>query len=101
MAVLDDYRGATLDAWKKDHNLKSVKQVGQNSTSLKGVPALRTELTYKRDGESRRYEIVFALWNNTQYALEYEASKHSAKRYEKAFASVVDSFEFHCSAGGE
>ncbi len=98
MAVLDDYRGATLKEWQKDRSLSNLKQAFEKPAELHGVPALHTELTYTRDGIPRRYESVFALWNGTQYAIEYDASGSSARDYEKVLHNVIDTFEFDCQA---
>lgn len=98
MATLDDYRGATLREWKTDAHLTDVKQTAEEPTTLQQVPALHTVITYKRDGERWRYEAVFALWNQTQYSIEYQAPKSLAKRYAKTFADAVRTFEFQCAA---
>lgn len=98
MATLDDYHGATLKEWKTDAHLTDVKQKVEEPTTLQQVPAFHTVLTYKRDRERRRYEAVFALWNQTQYSIEYDAPAGLSKRYEKTFQNVVHTFEFQCAA---
>jgi hypothetical protein len=75
-----------------------VKVTQEESVTLNGTPAIHIELAYKRSGAARRYEIVFVLSNNEQYAVEYDATKHSAKKYENDFHEAVSSFEFQCSA---
>lgn len=98
MATLDDYRGATLKEWKSDPHLTDVKQRVEEPTTLQELPALHTVLTYQRDGEQWRYEAVFALWNQTQYSLGYNAPSSLAKRYGKKFQDVLRTFEFKCAA---
>jgi len=100
MASLDDYREAIPATWRKDPTVRDVKMADEESTTLNGVPALHIELAYKRGRAAWRYEIVFALSNDKQYAVEFDASKHSAKRYENDFQQAVSSFEFQCSANG-
>lgn len=99
MAALDDYRDAIPNTWRSDHTVSDVKVTQEEPATLAGVPALQIELAYKRSREAWRYEIVFALSNNEQYAVEYDATKRSAKHYEAAFHEAVSSFEFHCAAG--
>jgi hypothetical protein len=101
MATLDDYRGATLKEWKADSHLTDVKQKVEEPSTLQQLPALHTVLTYKRDGERRRYEAAFALWNQTQYSIEYDAPAGLAKRYEKAFQNVLRTFQFQCAGNGQ
>jgi hypothetical protein len=96
MATLDDYREAIPNTWRSDSGVSDVKVVHEEPSTLNGVPAIHIELAYKRSGEAGRYEIVFALSNNEQYAVEYDATKHSAKRYENDFREAVSSFEFQC-----
>jgi hypothetical protein len=98
MATLDDYREAIPNTWRKDGGVSNVQVTQEESATLNGVPAIRVELTYKRSGWARRYEIFFALSNNEQYAVEYDATKHSAKKYENDFREAVSSFEFQCPA---
>ena len=98
MATLDDYRDAIPNTWRNDHSVSDVKVTQEEPVTLSGVPAIRIELAYKRSREAWRYEIVFALSNNEQFAAEYDATKRSAKHYEDAFREAVSSFEFHCSA---
>ncbi len=98
MATLDDYRGATLKEWKADPGLTDVKQKVEEPATLQQVPALHTVVTYKRDGDRRRYEAVFALWNETQYSIAYDAPSGIAKRYQKSFQNVIRTFEFQCGA---
>lgn len=97
MAVLDDYRAAIPNTWRNDSGVSNVKVVHEESATLNGAPAIHIELAYKRSGVAGRYEIVFALVNNEQYAVEYDAAKRSAKRYENDFREAVSSFEFRCS----
>lgn len=97
MATLDDYHGATLKEWKTDPHLSKIKQKVEEPTTLQQNPALHTVLIYKRDGERRRYEAVFALWHDTQYSIEYDAPTDLAKRYEKKYQDVVRTFEFQCA----
>lgn len=101
MAVLDDYREAIPNTWRSDHEVSAVKVIHEDSATLDGAPALRIELAYRRAGDARRYEIVFALSNNEQFAVEYDAAKRTAKRYESYFEKAVSSFAFQCSASGQ
>jgi hypothetical protein len=98
MATLDHFREAIPNTWKSDSTVSDVKVVREESATLNGAPALDIELAYKRTGMARRYEIVFALSNNEEWAVEYDATKRSGKRYEKDFREAVSSFEFHCAA---
>lgn len=98
MASLDDYREAIPNTWRNDRTVSDVKVTKEEPATLNGVPALHIELAYKRSRTAWRYEIVFALSNDEQYAVEYDASKRSAKHYQKDFDEAVSSFEFHCSA---
>lgn len=99
-ATLDDYREAIPETWRNDHTVSNVKVTQSGSMTLDGTPALHIELAYKRSREAWRYEIVFALINGEQYAVEYDATKHLAKHFENDFDEAVSSFQFHCSAGG-
>ena len=101
MAALDDFRAAIPNTWRSDHDVSDVKVMQEEAATLDGAAALRIELTYKRARAARRYEIVFALANNEQYAVEYDAAKRSAKRYEDEFREAVNSFQFHCLASGQ
>jgi hypothetical protein len=98
MATLDDYREAIPNTWRSDRTVRDVKVTKQESATLNGAPALLLELAYKRSRTAWRYEIVFALAGNEQYAVEYDAAKRSAKHYENDFHEAVNSFEFHCTA---
>ena len=101
MAALEDYREAIPKTWRNDSGVSDVKVMQEDAATLDGAAALRIELTYKRARAARRYEIVFALSNNEQYAVEYDAGKRSAKRYEDEFREAVSSFQFHCLASGQ
>lgn len=98
MATLDDYRGAIPNTWRNDRTISDVKVMQEESAALDGTPAIHIELAYKRSDAARRYEIFFALLNNVQYAVEYDATKHSAKKYGNDFREAVSSFEFQCPA---
>jgi hypothetical protein len=98
MATLDDYREGIPNTWRSDPTVSDVKVTKEESATLNGVPALHIELAYKRSRAAWRYEIVFALAGDEQYAVEYDAAKRSAKHYEKDFGEAVKSFELHCTA---
>lgn len=98
MAALDDYREAIPNTWRNDNAIREVKVLHEEAATLNGVPAIHIELAYKRSGAAGRYEIVFALSNDEQYAVEYDVAKRSAKKYENDFREAVSSFEFQCSA---
>ena len=100
MATLDDYHEAIPNTWRNDPTVSDVNVTQDKSVTLNGSPAIRLELAYKRAGANRRYEIVFALSNNEQYAVEYDVAKRSAKKYEIDFRGAVNSFEFQCQANG-
>jgi hypothetical protein len=101
MASLDDYREAIPNTWRSDRTVSDVKVTQEEAATLNGAPALHIELVYKRSRTTRRYEIVFALSSDEQYAVEYDATKRSAKHYQNDFDEAVSSFEFHCSASGQ
>jgi hypothetical protein len=101
MAALDDYREAIPNTWRNDHGVSDVTVIDEGSATLSGTPALHIELAYKRSRAARRYEIVFALSNNEQYAVEYDATKHAAKKHEDEFHEAVSSFQLHCLASGQ
>ncbi|HEX3928869.1 MAG TPA: hypothetical protein VHW65_12810 [Gemmatimonadales bacterium] len=100
-ATLDDYREAIPNTWRSDASVSHVKVSEEEAATLNGAPALHIELAYKRSHGARRYEIVFALLNDEEYAVEYDATKRSAKKHENDFREAVSSFEFHCPAGGQ
>jgi hypothetical protein len=98
MATLEDFREAIPNTWRNDRGVSDVKVMQEETAALNGALAIHIELAYKRSRAAGRYEIVFALSNNEQYAVEYDATKHSAKRYEDDFREAVSSFEFQCPA---
>ena len=98
MATLDDFREAIPNTWRNDRGVSDVKVMQEEPATLNGALAIHIELAYKRSRTAGRYEIVFALSNNQQYAVEYDATKHSAKKYKNDFEVAVDSFEFQCRA---
>jgi len=75
-------------------NLQSISSTAER---VQGLAALRTRLSYLKDGKQVAYQMLRFTKGGNLYAIEFECSPVDVKQCELAFRHMAESFRFHCN----
>jgi hypothetical protein len=76
--------------------LRNVRVVSKKEILLAGIPALRMQVTYTRQGVERMEDTIYAIKDHAVYSLELKCRLRDRTQYEETFRSVMESFQWGC-----